>query len=226
MKGGSAQVQTVSIIDTISELASNQGDRAKITQVRSARTSSSSPSSKYPPPPPRHPMMSMPASNFLATNINISQMSLPPHNSSAMSGTSSIPHSSMSGVSSIPHNSSAMSGTASVLQNSMSGSSSIPHNSMSSTSGSRMFSVNKAVNGRAFEEFSTGLSRSSGFLNSTMKSMETDLGERRRRKKVRNLKNGARGQGETPDWIKELFNFAKKGDLEQLVSAQCYLQLE
>ena len=33
MKGGSGQVQTVSIIDTISELASNQGDRAKITQV-------------------------------------------------------------------------------------------------------------------------------------------------------------------------------------------------
>ena len=33
MKGGSGQVQTVSIIDTISELASNHGDRAKITQV-------------------------------------------------------------------------------------------------------------------------------------------------------------------------------------------------
>ena len=105
MKGGSGQVQTVSIIDTISELASNHGDRAKITQVsRSSRISASIPSSstrpssqhpsslsitssstKYPqvpPPPPlnsRHPVMSVP-SNFLATNINISQMSLPAHN--------------------------------------------------------------------------------------------------------------------------------------------------
>ena len=212
MKGGSAQVQTVSIIDTISELASNQGDRERITQVRATRTSApgtsmsapapikypllgSEQTSKYPPPPPRHPMMSLPASNFLATNINISQMSLPPHNS--MSGASSVLHS--------------MSGTAS-----------IPHSSMSSSSGPRQFSVSSkaasAATGRAFDEFSSGLDRS-GFLNSTMKSLETDLGERRRRrKKIRSVKNGARGPGETPDWIKELFNFAKKGDLEQLVS--------
>ena len=33
MKGTNGQVQTVSIIDTISQLATNQGDRAKITQV-------------------------------------------------------------------------------------------------------------------------------------------------------------------------------------------------
>ena len=89
--------------------------------------------------------------------------------------------------------------------------------------GLRQFSVSgkgaSVVNGRAFDEFGSGLNRS-GFLNSTMKSLETDLGERRRRrKKVRNVKNGARGPGETPDWIKELFNFAKKGDLEQLVSS-------
>ena len=93
---------------------------------------------------------------------------------------------------------------------------------MSSSSGPRQFNVSSkgalAVNGRAFDEFSSGLNRS-GFLNSTMKSMEPELGERRRRrKKVRNVKNGTRGPGETPDWIKELFNFAKKGDLEQLVS--------
>ena len=105
----------------------------------------------------------------------------------------------------------------------MSGTASIPHSSMSS-GGQRQFNVSgkgasSVVNGRAFDDFSSGLNRS-GFLNSTMKSLETDLGERRRRrKKVRNgVKNGARGPGETPDWIKELFNFAKKGDLEQLVS--------
>ena len=193
-------MQTVSIIDTISELASNQGDRERITQVRATRTSApgtslsapapikypllgSEQTSKYPPPPPRHPMMSLPASNFLATNINISQMSLPPHNSMSAS---------------------------------------IPHSSMSGSSGPRQFSVSSkaasAATGRAFDEFSSGLDRS-GFLNSTMKSLETDLGERRRRrKKIRSVKNGARGLGETPDWIKELFNFAKKGDLEQLVS--------
>ena len=35
MKGTNGQVQTVSIMDTISQLATNQGDRAKITQLSS-----------------------------------------------------------------------------------------------------------------------------------------------------------------------------------------------
>ena len=90
MKGGSGQVQTVSIIDTISELASNQGDRAKITQVAklsarprpspashaaaSAASGSLSLSSSSPASGPRAAV----SSSFLATNINISQMSLPP----------------------------------------------------------------------------------------------------------------------------------------------------
>ena len=57
-----------------------------------------------------------------------------------------------------------------------------------------------------------------------MKSLDaSDIGDRRRRKKkirnVKNLRNGVRGQGETPDWIKQVFDFAKKGDLEQLVSS-------
>ena len=105
----------------------------------------------------------------------------------------------------------------------MSGTASIPHSSMSAASGARQFSVSSKTastvpGSRAFDEFTSGLDRS-GFLNSTMKSLETDLGERRRRrKKIRSVKNGARGPGETPDWIKELFSFAKKGDLEQLVS--------
>ena len=50
MKGTNGQVQTVSIIDTISQLATNQGDRAKITQVstgpsKTTRISTSSTSS-------------------------------------------------------------------------------------------------------------------------------------------------------------------------------------
>ena len=195
MKGTNGQVQTVSIIDTISELASNHGDRAKITQVSkvSSRTSSSSPGTvtspggpKFPPPPPplnpRHPVMSVPPT-FLATNISISQMSLPPHNT-GVSGTSSM--------STILHNSNSS-----------------RHKSlMTPTSSGSRHSGN-------FDDFSSGLNKS-GYLNSTMNDMADR--RQRRRKKVRNIKTGVRGQGETPDWIKELFNFAKKGNLEKLVS--------
>ena len=176
MKGSNGQVQTVSIIDTISELASNHGDRAKITQVSkvSSRTSSSSPGTasvtspggpKFPPPPPplnpRHPVMSVP-SNFLATNISISQMSLPPHNT-GMSGTSSM---------------------SSILQNS----STSRHKSlMTPTSTGSRHSGN-------FDDFSSGLNKT-GYLNSTM----NDLGDRRqrRRKKIRNkrAKSKARSYG-------------------------------
>merc|ERR1719367_1465440 len=104
-----------------------------------------------------------------------------------------------------PHNT-GMSGTSSmssILQNS----SSSRHKSlMTPTSTCSRHSGN-------FDDFSSGLNKT-GYLNSTM----NDLGDRRqrRRKKIRNVKTGVRGQGETPDWIKELFNFAKKGNLEKL----------
>ena len=70
------------------------------------------------------------------------------------------------------------------------------------------------------EEFASGLGRSSGQLNSTMRSPDTEPGDRRqrRRKKMRPVKSAGRGQGETPDWIKDLFNVAKRGNLERLVS--------
>ena len=36
----------------------------------------------------------------------------------------------------------------------------------------------------------------------------------------RKLRGRVRGQGETPDWIRQLFGFAKKGNLERLVREQ------
>ena len=188
MKGGSGQVQTVSIIDTISELASNQGDRAKITQVAklsarprpspashaaaSAASGSLSLSSSSPASGPRAAV----SSSFLATNINISQMSLPPTPGPAPAHgpAPSRVYSSRVGVARSP----------------------------------------------AMEEFASGLGRSSGQLNSTMRSPDTEPGDRRqrRRKKMRPVKSAGRGQGETPDWIKDLFNVAKRGNLERLVS--------
>ena len=188
MKGGSGQVQTVSIIDTISELASNQGDRAKITQVAklsarprpspashaaaSAASGSLSLSSSSPASGPRAAV----SSSFLATNINISQMSLPP-----TPGPAPAP----------------------------------------SSAPSRVYSSRVGVaRSPAMEEFASGLGRSSGQLNSTMRSPDTEPGDRRqrRRKKMRPVKSAGRGQGETPDWIKDLFNVAKRGNLERLVS--------
>ena len=164
MKGGSGQVQTVSIIDTISELASNQGDRAKITQVAklsarprpspashaaaSAASGSLSLSSSSPASGPRAAV----SSSFLATNINISQMSLPVSRSAVSLNTN-------------------------------------------------------------FEEFASGL-ESSGYLNSTMAGQERPGVVRDTR---RRLRGRVRGQGETPDWIRQLFGFAKKGNLERLV---------
>ena len=188
MKGGSGQVQTVSIIDTISELASNQGDRAKITQVAklsarprpspashaaaSAASGSLSLSSSSPASGPRAAV----SSSFLATNINISQMSLPPTPGPAP-GPAPAP--------------------------------------------SRVYSSRVGVaRSPAMEEFASGLGRSSGQLNSTLRSPDTEPGDRRqrRRKKMRPVKSAGRGQGETPDWIKDLFNVAKRGNLERLVS--------
>ena len=73
-----------------------------------------------------------------------------------------------------------------------------------------------------FSDFTSGLNRS-GYHNSTMKSLDTsDMSDRRVRKKKK-MRNGVRGQGETPDWIKEVFNFAKKGNLEKLVSSISHL---
>ena len=180
MKGTNGQVQTVSIIDTISELATNQGDRAKITQVSNGASkttrintssTSSSPSKpgfsalslssgapRYPPQPP--PVLS-PPSKFLATNINISQMSLP--------------------VSTRFGNTSASASAVSLNTN--------------------------------FEEFASGL-ETSGYLNSTMAGQERPGVVRDNR---RRLRGRVRGQGETPDWIRQLFGFAKKGNLERLV---------
>ena len=190
MKGGSGQVQTVSIIDTISELASNQGDRAKITQVAklsarprpspashaaaSAASGSLSLSSSSPASGPRAAV----SSSFLATNINISQMSLPP---TPGPGPAPAP----------------------------------------AHAPGRVYSSRVGVaRSPAMEEFASGLGRSSGQLNSTLRSPDTEPGDRRqrRRKKMRPVKSAGRGQGETPDWIKDLFNVAKRGNLERLVS--------
>ena len=65
-----------------------------------------------------------------------------------------------------------------------------------------------------FEEFASGL-ETSGFLNSTMAGQERPVVARETRRKLRGR---VRGQGETPDWIRQLFGFAKKGNLERLVS--------
>ena len=96
--------------------------------------------------------MLSPPSKFLATNINISQMSLPVSRSAVSLNTN-------------------------------------------------------------FEEFASGL-ETSGFLNSTMAGQERPVVARENRRKLRGR---VRGQGETPDWIRQLFGFAKKGNLERLV---------
>ena len=122
--------------------------------------------SRYQQPPP----VLTPPSKFLATNINISQMSLP------VSGR------------------------------------------FSSTKLSA--SNNSAVSMNNFEEFSSGLD-TSGFLSSTIAGPERPVArDSRRRTRGRRLKKNleVRGQGETPDWIRQLFGFAKKGNLERLVS--------
>ena len=106
--------------------------------------------------------MLTPPSKFLATNINISQMSLP--------------------VSTRFANTSAASASAVSLNTN-------------------------------FEEFASGL-ETSGFLNSTMAGQERPVVARETRRKLRGR---VRGQGETPDWIRQLFGFAKKGNLERLV---------
>ena len=67
-----------------------------------------------------------------------------------------------------------------------------------------------------FEEFASGL-ETSGYLNSTMASQERPVVTRENRRKLRGR---VRGQGETPDWIRQLFGFAKKGNLERLVREQ------
>ena len=64
-----------------------------------------------------------------------------------------------------------------------------------------------------FEEFASGL-ETSGYLNSTMAGQERPGVVRDNR---RRLRGRVRGQGETPDWIRQLFGFAKKGNLERLV---------
>ena len=104
--------------------------------------------SRYQQPPP----VLTPPSKFLATNINISQMSLPVSRSAVSLNTN-------------------------------------------------------------FEEFASGL-ESSGYLNSTMAGQERPGVVRDTR---RRLRGRVRGQGETPDWIRQLFGFAKKGNLERLV---------
>ena len=90
-----------------------------------------------------------------------------------------------------------------------------------SSAPSRVYSSRVGVaRSPAMEEFASGLGRGSGQLNSTMRSPDTEPGDRRqrRRKKMRPVKSAGRGQGETPDWIKDLFNVAKRGNLERLVS--------
>ena len=81
-------------------------------------------------------------------------------------------------------------------------------------------SNNSAVSMNNFEEFSSGLD-TSGFLSSTIAGPERPVArDSRRRTRGRRLKKNleVRGQGETPDWIRQLFGFAKKGNLERLVS--------
>jgi len=66
-----------------------------------------------------------------------------------------------------------------------------------------------------FDEFSSGLGKAP-YLNSTLK-IDSDTERRRRRvKKPRSNIRVGRGQGETPDWIRELFGFARKGNLDRL----------
>ena len=125
------------------------------------KTITGAPRSPAQPPPP----VLTPPSKFLATNINISQMSLP--------------------VSSRFANTSAASASAVSLNTN-------------------------------FEEFASGL-ETSGFLNSTMAGQERPVVTRENRRKLRGR---VRGQGETPDWIRQLFGFAKKGNLERLVRQQ------
>lgn len=79
-------------------------------------------------------------------------------------------------------------------------------------------------NSTNLEEFSSGL-ETSGFLSSTLAGQERPVvRDGRRRTRGRRSKRGleVRGQGETPDWIRQLFGFAKKGNLERLVSYELF----
>ena len=218
MKGNNGQVQTVSIIDTISELANNQGDRAKLTQLsKSSRNQSPgnasristrnqspgraanlqlqlAPNSRLPPSPPSGPRSHPPP---------------PPLNPRSPKVT-------------VPSNLLATNiniGPQSFKQMSLTS-----RTSPSSQYNGSNYSVNKLgnihVNGLVrpnFDEFSSGLGKAP-YLNSTLK-IDSDSDRRRRRvKKPRSNIRVGRGQGETPDWIRELFGFARKGNLDRLVS--------
>ena len=81
-----------------------------------------------------------------------------------------------------------------------------------------------ASNNTNLEEFSSGL-ETSGFLSSTLAVQERPVvRDSRRRTRGRRSKRGVevRGQGETPDWIRQLFGLAKKGQLERLVSYELF----
>ena len=94
------------------------------------------------------------------------------------------------------------------------------------TSGKMAASNNSSVSMNTnFEEFSSGLD-SSGFLSSDLAVPERNLVKDSRRKaRGRKIKRSleVRGQGETPDWIRQLFGFAKKGNLERLVRYQQFI---
>ena len=61
-------------------------------------------------------------------------------------------------------------------------------------------------------------------MNICLSYVRTELGgaerrpRRRRRVKGRSSSGRGAGQGETPDWIRELFALARRGNLDKLVS--------
>jgi len=219
MKGTSGQVQTVSIIDTISELANNQGDRAKLTQVaKSSRNQSPGNASR---------ISSRNQSPGRATNLQLQLAPNTRHPPSPPSGPRSHPPppplNPRSPKVTVPSNLLATNiniGPQSFKQMSLTS-----RTSPSSQYNGSNYSVNKLgsihVNGLVrpnFAEFSSGLGKAP-YLNSTLKIDSDQERRKRRMKKPRSNIRVGRGQGETPDWIRELFGFARKGNLDGLKEA-------
>lgn len=219
MKGNNGQVQTVSIIDTISELANNQGDRAKLTQLsKSSRNQSPGNASR---------ISSRNQSPGRATNLQLQLAPNPRLPPSPPSGPRSHPPppplNPRSPKVTVPSN--LLATNINIGPQSLKPMSLTSRTSPSSQYNGSNYSVNKLgsihVTGLVrpnFDEFSSGLGKAP-YLNSTLK-IDSDIERRRRRvKKPRSNIRVGRGQGETPDWIRELFGFARKGNLDRLKEA-------
>ena len=190
MKTNGGQVQTVSIIATISELAHNQRSAItsdhqpdKVPPLQELRYPLHLPSLPAPPSPPPGPRSHPPP---------------PPLNPRSPKMT--VPATMM-----VPRTAAAASST--------------PHQTVNGHTMTKLERLNvSAIVRPNFDELSNGLVKSE-YMNSTnVRRMEEGERRRRRVKKTGMARSGGRGQGQTPDWIRDIFGIAKKGNLEQLVS--------